>query len=30
MKDRVPLYPGRVKLTPVTGQENTFDLVRAD
>lgn len=30
MKDRVPLYPGRVKLTPVTWQENTFDLVRAD
>lgn len=30
MKDRVPRYPGRVKLTPVAGQENTFDLVRAD
>lgn len=30
MKDRVSLYPGRVKLTPVPGQENTFDLVRAD
>lgn len=30
MKDRVSLYPGRVKLTPVAGQENTFDLVRAD
>lgn len=30
MQDRVPLYPGRVKLTPVSGQANTFDLVRAD
>lgn len=30
MQDRVSLYPGRVKLTPVAGQENTFDLVRAD
>lgn len=30
MQDRVPLYPGRVKLTPVAGQANTFDLVRAD
>lgn len=30
MKDRVPLHPGRVQLTPVPGQENTFDLVRAD
>lgn len=30
MKDRVPLYPGRVKLTPVAGQENTYDMVRAD
>ncbi len=30
MRDRVSLYPGRVKLTPVAGQENTFDLVRAD
>ena len=30
MKDRVPLYPGRVTLTPVSGQANTFDLVRAD
>ena len=28
--DRVPRYPGRVKLTPVTGQTNTYDLVRAD
>ena len=30
MQDRVSLYPGRVKLTPVPRQENTFDLVRAD
>ena len=30
MKDRVPLYPGRVKLVPVSGQENTYDMVRAD
>lgn len=30
MKDRIPLYPGRVKLTPVAGQENTYDMVRAD
>ena len=28
--DRVPKYPGRVKLVPVPGQENTFDMVRAD
>ncbi len=28
--DRVPTYPGRVKLTPVSGQTNTYDLVRAD
>ena len=30
MKDRVPLYPGRVTLTPVSGQANTYDMVRAD
>lgn len=30
MQDRVPLYPGRVKLTPVSGQENTYDMVRSD
>ena len=30
MQDRVPLYPGRVKLNPVAGQDNTFDMVRAD
>lgn len=28
--DRVPMYPGRIKLVPVPGQENTFDMVRAD
>ena len=28
--DRVPKYAGRVKLTPVSGQENIFDMVRAD
>lgn len=28
--DRVPTYPGRVVLTPVSGQDNTYDLVRAD
>ncbi len=30
MKDRVPLYPGRVILNPVSGQENTYDLTEAD
>lgn len=30
MQDRVPLYPGRVKLVPVPGQENTYDMTRAD
>lgn len=30
MKDRVPTYPGRVTLTPVPGQTNTYDMVRAD
>jgi hypothetical protein len=28
--DRVPTYPGRVKLTPVDGQANMYDMVRAD
>lgn len=28
--DRVPTYPGRVKLTPVVGETNTYDLQRAD
>lgn len=30
MKDRVPTYPGRVKLIPVEGKENTYDMTRAD
>lgn len=30
MQDRVSLYPGRVKLKPVAGEADTFDLVRAD
>ena len=30
MKDRIPTYPGRVKLTPVAGQANVYDMVRAD
>lgn len=30
MKDRVPRYPGRVTLTPVEGQANTYDMARAD
>lgn len=30
MTDRIPLHPGRVQMTPVSGQENTYDLVRAD
>jgi hypothetical protein len=30
VEDRVPTYPGRVKLTPVTGQSNVYDMVRAD
>lgn len=30
MKDRIPKYPGRVKLTPVSGAANTYDMVRAD
>lgn len=29
-KDRVPTYPGRVKLMPVEGQPNTYDMIRAD
>lgn len=28
--DRVPTYPGRVIMTPVNGQANTYDMVRAD
>ena len=30
VKDRIPTYPGRVKLIPVSGQANTYDLSRAD
>lgn len=30
MQDRVPIYPGRVKLVPVAGQDNTYDMTRAD
>lgn len=30
MKDRVPTYPGRVRLIPVAGQANTYDMSRAD
>jgi hypothetical protein len=30
VKDRIPTYPGRVKLVPVVGQPNTYDMVRAD
>lgn len=28
--DRIPTHPGRVTLTPVAGQENMFDMARAD
>lgn len=28
--DRVPTYPGRVRLTPISGQTNVYDMVRAD
>lgn len=30
MKDRIPMYPGRVMLIPVSGQENIYDMTRAD
>ena len=30
MQDRVSTYPGRWKLTPVTGQTNIYDAERAD
>lgn len=30
MRDRVPKYPGRVQLTPVAGQTNIYDMIRAD
>ena len=28
--DRVPTYPGRIKLTAVSGQDGVYDLTRAD
>lgn len=30
VEDRVSTYPGRVKLTPVSGQTNVYDMIRAD
>lgn len=30
MKDRIPQYPGRVKLVPVAGIADTYDMTRAD
>lgn len=30
MRNRIPTYPGRVRLVPVAGMENTYDLIRAD
>lgn len=30
LQDRVPTNPGRVTLTPVSGQANTYDMVLAD
>ena len=30
MQDRVPAYPGRVKLTPVDAENGIYDMVRAD
>lgn len=30
VEDRLSTYPGRVKLTPVSGQTNIYDMVRAD
>lgn len=30
MRDRVPTYPNRVKLTPVSGQSGVYDMERAD
>lgn len=30
MKDRIPTHPGRVKLLPVPGEANTYDMERAD
>ena len=28
--DRIPTHPGRVRLTPVSGQTNVYDMVRSD
>ena len=30
MEDRISTYPGRIKLTAVTGEADTYDLTRAD
>lgn len=30
MKDRIPTYPGRVRLVPVTGETDLYTLTRAD
>ena len=30
MKDRIPTYPGRVKIVPVEGKTNVYDMTRAD
>lgn len=30
MQDRTPLYPGRVKLVPVEGHTNVYDMTRED
>ena len=30
MKNRTPKYPGRVKMTPVAGQTDVYDMERAD
>ena len=30
MKDRTPLYPGRIRLVPVEGQQYLYDMTRAD
>lgn len=30
MKDRIAKYPGRVKLTPVPGEDGVYDMSRAD
>lgn len=30
MRNRIPTYPGRVKLTPVAGMANVYTMVRAD